>query len=130
MTGRRRARGFGLATVAVLVVLGTITAACSGGDDRDEGAGTSPPAPTSTGAAEPSTAPPGITPTEAIEIARAEWREIDPSFDVAATRPEVTPANGTYDVALVPLEIEGPGGEPHVVVDATTGEVLDAYQTL
>lgn len=71
----------------------------------------------------------GISEEEAIEIATEAMQDDDPDFDVAATRPSVLRTAETYDVAFVPVPIEGPGGEPHIVVDRISGEVTEIYHT-
>ena len=35
----------------------------------------------------------------------------------------------TCDVSFVPIELTGHGGEPHVVIDRMTGEVVETYLT-
>ncbi len=108
----------GRALVVVVVAAVTLGAGCSGDDDD----GSRPAATTTSIAA-------GITPDEAIEIAQRAWEAEDPDFDLSATRPTVGEAGGTYDVGFVPVEITELGGEPHVVVDRVTGEVVETYRT-
>jgi hypothetical protein len=83
----------------------------------------------STATTRASARPNGISEARAIEIALDAWKQEDPTFDGTSVRPEADPIAETYDVALVPKVITGPGGEPHVVVDRATGKVVRTYRT-
>jgi ABC-type glycerol-3-phosphate transport system substrate-binding protein len=111
--------------LGVLAVIVTTAAACSGGGSASHTQ--SKPSTTSTVASTGKTS--GISEQRAAEIAIAAWAKEDPSFDASMVRPEADAIADTYDVALVPREITGPGGEPHVVVDRRTGDVVRTYQT-
>ena len=115
---------------ARLVVAALIGAAplgaCSGGDDADTSATSVATAPS---AASASTTAPGISEDEAIAAARSALAADDPGFDFDAARAHVRELAGTYDVSFVPIELTGPGGEPHVVIDRMTGEVVETYLT-
>lgn len=120
----RRLRS-GSMIVAVAVVASVLAGACSGDDDGTSA--TSASAAASTGPA--TTAAAGITEAEAIDAARRAIAEDDPGFDFDATRPHVAETDDTFDVSFVPIDLTGPAGEPHVVVDRATGEVLELYKT-
>lgn len=121
----RRLRS-GSTTVAVAVVASVLAGACSGGGDDDTSA-TSSSAVASTGPA--TTTPAGITEADAIDAARTAIADDDPGFDFDATRPHVAETDDTYDVSFVPIDLTGPAGEPHAVVDRATGEILELYKT-
>jgi Zn-dependent metalloprotease len=70
-----------------------------------------------------------VSETEAIEIARARVEDDDPSIDMAERRAVVIEDGDVYDVAFPRIAPPGPGGEPHVLVDRRTGEVVDTYRT-
>jgi hypothetical protein len=105
------------------VLLALTTGACSSDDEA--------------GKAEPSTEPTaentdtvgGITEAEAIDIARQRAEDDDPGFDFDSSRPVVIPSGDTYDISFPAEDLLGPGGEPHVVVDRSTGEVVTTYRT-
>ena len=107
------------------VVMSVLAGACSG--DDDDTSATSSSAVASTGPATTTLA--GITEAEAIDAARRAIADDDPGFDFDATRPHVAETDDTYDVSFVPIDLTGPGGEPHAVVDRATGEVLELYKT-
>ena len=103
--------------VAAITVLAmaVYTAACS----DNNGASRARPTTTTTSAAAGVS---GISEQRAIEVALEAWGQQDSEFDSAAVRPEADPIAGTYDVALVPKDITGKGGEPHVVVEPRDGQ--------
>lgn len=113
----RRAR---IVLAALLLTSGA--GACSGGGEVE-----SPSTITISDGATTTAA--GITEAAAIEIAREQVEADDPEFDFEGTRPVVIPSGDTYDVAFPEEEPTGPGGEPHVVVDRSTGEVIETYLT-
>lgn len=118
----RRAPRFALAAVLVAAL---VSGSCSDGDDAG-----GPAAPVATTVPSTGTVPAaGITEEDAIAIAAEAWRTEDPGFEVADTRPSVRATAEAYDVAFVPVPVAGPGGEPHVVVDRSTGEVIERYRT-
>lgn len=110
--------------IASLVSVMLAAVACSGGEGDDDGlpSTTAGDATTSTGVA-------GISEEEAIEIARAQVEADDPAFDFRLTRPVVVSSGDTFDVSFPETELEGRGGEPHVVVDQATGDVVDTFLT-
>jgi hypothetical protein len=127
MNARARTAG-PVAAALLLAALALTGSACSdddGADDPDSTSSTARMSITITGV----TAPEGITEEEAIDIARRHQEDEDPEFDFAATRPVVIDTGDEFDVGFPDAEPTGPGGEPHVVVDQTTGEVTDSYLT-
>jgi hypothetical protein len=124
---RRAGRRIASALAAAVLVL--LAAACTddegGGDEGPDGAPTTTP---STATTVPTTAT-GISEEEALAIAVDHQQAEDPEFDVESTRPVVIREGDAYDVSFPPANLTGRGGEPHVVVDRTTGEVVDAYVT-
>ncbi len=115
-SSERRAR------MVLAAVLAIGACACSGGGEVETPSTTVAPGGATTTAA-------GITEEEAIEIAREQVEEDDPEFDFDGTRPVVIPSGDTYDVAFPEQESTGHGGEPHVVVDRSSGEVIETYLT-
>lgn len=115
--------------IAALVAstLAVVTVACSGDEPAENDPSTTSAPVDATPAS--STTQAGITEAEAIEIARRQQEQDDPDFDFESTRPVAIASDDTYDVSFPPAEPEGPGGEPHVVVDRTTGEVIETYLT-
>jgi hypothetical protein len=100
-----------------------VLAACSGDDDGDS-ATTSVSQPSTT------TAVAGITQEEATEIAMAAVREDEADFDFTATYTVVVDEGAAFHVAFPARDPDTLGGEPHVIVDKATGDVLESYRTL
>lgn len=104
-------------------------AACSGDDDGDSSATTTAAGATSTTVAE---APAAVSEDDAIEIARDHVSEQDPDYELDAAFPVVRDHSDTYEISF-PRDAEGAvalvGGEPHVVVDKATGDVVDYWWT-
>lgn len=113
MKHSRSAMGFAVTLVAVLAL-----AACSGGDDDSV-----------TKATTSATKTTGIPEAEAIELAQQAWLEEEPGFSFEDTRAHVAEIGATYDISWIPADNDGPGGEPHVVIDRVSGEALDVYRT-
>jgi ABC-type glycerol-3-phosphate transport system substrate-binding protein len=114
----------------VLVLVAMIAFAACSGDDDSSG---EPPSTTSASQQTTTTtsaATDDIGEEAAIEIATEAYSTEDPAFDFDATNVHVERVEATYDVSWVPREITGAGGEPHVVVDAESGAVIEIYQTL
>lgn len=99
---------------ALLATLALAAAACSGG-----GSHSTPP--TTVGAR--------VGEDRAITIARRAWAAVEPEFEFSTREPEVAVRGESYDVAFVDRELTGNQGEPHVIVDRTTGRVRDTYRT-
>ncbi len=115
------------AWVIVALAVAALVAACSGDDDG--GASTTSSSAGSESSAATSTTAAGISEKEAVEAARRALAESDPDFDFDATRVHVSETADTYDISFVPVDLTGPGGEPHVVIDRTTGDVIETYLT-
>lgn len=114
-------------TVALTIVaLVALLVSCSGDDASSTAATTGGSA---SSAASASTTEPGVSEEEAVAAARSALTDEDPDFDFDATRVHVSRIEGDYDVSFVPVDLAGPGGEPHVVIDSATGEVLETYLT-
>lgn len=66
-----------------------------------------------------------INESEALRIARAR---IEPYFDVQNLTPEVRWNEGKWEVEFR-RSPQSPGGEPRLVIDGETGEVLEFFST-
>ena len=115
--------------VAALVVAGAAAGACSGGDGDGGGKRSATSSDIAASTAAPTTHKAGISEEEAIASARSAIAAEYPELDLDATRAHVSETAGAYDVSFVPVDLAGPSGEPHAVVDRQTGEVLDTYRT-
>lgn len=126
--GGRRTRSSRHAWMIIALVVSALLAACSGDGDGDGASTTSSSAGSASGAVT-STTEPGISEDEAVEAARRSLAESDPDFDFSVTRVHVAASDDTYDISFVPVDLTGPGGEPHVVIDRATGAVVETYLT-
>ena len=114
-----------LTIVALVALLGS----CSGDDASSTTSTASTSGGDTPGSASTATTEPWISEDEAVAAARRALAAEDPDFDFDVTRVHVSRLGGSYDISFVPTELTGPGGEPHVVIDRATGEVLETYLT-
>jgi hypothetical protein len=113
----------GRTIIAIAAVTAFAVGSCS--DDGDDTGGRA----TSTAAAPATARDDGISQEDAIAIAREAYGDEDPEFDFDDKFDFVSETAATYDISFPQRDPEGPGGEPHVVIDRATGEVAEIYFT-
>lgn len=99
---------------ALFTALALTAAACSGSGSRST---------------TPTTNEARVSEDRAVTIARRAWAAVEPAFDFSTRDPEVAVRGSSYDVAFVDRDLAGNQGEPHVIIDRTTGRVRDTYRT-
>lgn len=129
MTRRRTVLAAGMALVG-LGGAGALAACSGGGGDGDGAAGTTTSAAAMDTTASTLAPAGGITEDRAIEIAREAVAAEEPGFDFDATFPVVREHGETYEISFPNRSPGAVGGEPHVVVDRVSGEVVDDWWTL
>jgi hypothetical protein len=113
-----------LTIIAIAAVTALAVGACSDDGDSDESPGA-----TSTAGPPVTAQDDGISQDEAIAIAREAYRDEDPDFDFEDKFDFVSETATSYDISFPKREPEGPGGEPHVVIERATGDVTEIYFT-
>lgn len=120
--------------LAVLGVAAVLALVYSGRDSRQERRSPEQSrtagAETAGGTADVATDPSVISEARAIAIARAWVVEGDSTFDFATRFDIVRDHGDTYEISFPRRAPTAFGGEPHVIVDKTTGEIVNSWHTL
>lgn len=117
-TGRRVAAG-----VAATALLLSVAGGCRGDDNSVT--------PSTTGATTGTTAQtsPTLSQDKAIEIARAEVLAAFPDYDLTERRANVLVKGDNYEVSFPIVDRVVHAGEPHIVLNRRTGEIVERFMT-
>lgn len=119
-----------LALIGVAVVLALVYRGLDRGERQSPEPSRTAGTETAGRAADVVTGPGVISETKAIAIARAWVVGGDGTFDFAMRFDIVRDHGAAYEISFPRRAPNAFGGEPHVIVDKTTGEVVDSWYTL
>lgn len=111
-----------LVTAALMaaVLMAALLVACT--DDEDPSA--EPPSSTETQVTSES-----LSQDDAIEIARSELEGTFPEYDLSGREPNVLVKGENYEVSFPVLDEAVATGEPHIVINRQTGEIVERFLT-
>jgi hypothetical protein len=110
-------------TAALFLLAAIALGGCSGDDEGGGGSTPSSQVQTST-----TSIGVGISREQAVEIAMDAVREDEADFDFTATYTVVVDEGAAWHVAFPRRASGSVGGEPHVVIDKGSGDVLQSYR--